>query len=287
VPVQLPLIVAETVEVHGLVQVRRGEALARPGLGIARVVEAGAVLRPGQVRELHPLEAVVEHVTGLDVDDAHRTPVRAAVLDEVGDLRAVGARHGAGQGHGAVPGPAVRVEQRARRAVRALLHEVDRLVLEAVVAREEDAPAALHRQREALEVEQLREAPGDRLAPRQGLEVVEGDAVLGLDPGGDGVVLAHVVLEPAVRVGDRDLAVGGGAEGLRDVRGAGRGIGQGHGGLQGGRLRGTATGRRGGVRIVGAAIAGDEHERGGEQEHPDAHGVDVHRTVAGNAASRG
>jgi hypothetical protein len=68
--------------------------------------------------------------------------------------------------------------------------------------RVEIAAALLVRHCEALVIVELGDALLERLARRQGRQERVGDIVLGVDPVLDVGVVANVVFEPAVRIGD-------------------------------------------------------------------------------------
>ena len=117
-------------------------------------------------------------------------------------MRAVLRRVPFGQCGGAVARPAVRVDQHARRAVQPLTHIEDRLVLEAVIAGVEIEIAGPLRYAEPLVIVELRHPRPDRVAAGQGGEEGAGGGVLRVHPGADVRILADVILQPAIGVGD-------------------------------------------------------------------------------------
>ena len=76
------------------------------------------------------------------------------------------------------------------------------MILEAGVARVEIAAALLFGQSEALVIVQRGHPVLEPAAQRQRLEDAVRDLVLGRDPGGDLRVVAHIILEPTVGIGD-------------------------------------------------------------------------------------
>jgi len=199
--------VTETVVVNLLVQVQRLEFRFRVGFRIATVVEAAAVRAPRHRGELQPFQLIGQQFTRGDVDHAPAAPVRAAVLDAVGQAAAVRRRHPLGKAYGTVLGPLVRIDQHPRLGVEAVLNVQHRLVLQPVVAAEEIMLAALDRQAETLVVPQRFQPLGKVPTGRQGFEVGVGDGILRRDPFGDLRGFAHVVFKPAVGIGHRGAVV--------------------------------------------------------------------------------
>lgn len=174
-----------------------------PSFGAAkRVEEAAAVLRPRGVGELDPAKLVGEVLARGHVADLPHVPVGAAFGQRVGQQPAVRAGRIRREGDGAVRAQRVGVEQHPRLRGQRVGHQQHSLVLQAVVAGVEVAPALLQRHAEALEVPQLRQPLAQRGAGRDLLEQSERDLVLGLDPGPR--LLGVDVLQPAIRVRDRD-----------------------------------------------------------------------------------
>jgi len=190
-----PLVVVQLLEVV----LRLQFALFIRGV-VAAVEKARAVLRPGGAGELHPLDEVRQVVPGDHVADAPLGPVGAAAGDAVGDPLPVRAHGVAGQRHGAVRRPGVRIDEHPRRRVERIGGVEHRLVLQAVVAGVEVPSAFPERNAETLVVPEPGQALADLRSGRNPLEVAEGDLVFRLDPGAG---LRRVrVLEPAVRIGD-------------------------------------------------------------------------------------
>ena len=98
--------------------------------------------------------------------------------------------------------PCVRIEQDARRVGPLVDRVDDKLVLQAVVLREEIAATALERRRVLLVVPQRGELLADRFALRDPTEVVERDLVLGGHPVGNVLRRAHIRFQPAIGVSD-------------------------------------------------------------------------------------
>jgi hypothetical protein len=167
-----------------------------------RVVEALAVGRPRRARVLRAGDDVGQVLAGRDLVDARRRLVGVVLLDRVRDVLAVVARPPATQALGAVLAPAVRIEQHPLRAALALLPVDDRLLLVGVLARVEEAALAVHGRADRVVVEQLAQPRGDHVTPRQLRELAAGEVVLLLHPRLD--LGSLLVLEPAIRVGDRD-----------------------------------------------------------------------------------
>jgi len=169
-------VVVELVEVVGL-----GELLGLGGGVVAAVEEPFAVLGPGDAGELDPLDVVGEVLGGGDVADADLLPVGAGDGEGVGEAVAVVGDVEAGEGDRAVFRKRVGVEKEG-----GLVGEVgggveDGLVLQAVVAGEEVAVGALEGDAVALVVPELGQAGLDLGPLGDGVEVGEGDLVLGLD----------------------------------------------------------------------------------------------------------
>ncbi len=291
----------ERVEVNGVVEVERLELRARLRRRVARVVEARAVRLPGHVGELHPFDAVGQQGS-LVVDDLQGPPVRASVLNRVGDPATVLARPIAGHGDRAVVGPRVRVGEHARRAAEAVLDVEDVLALLGIAREEEDAPAFRQTRvvaRLYIRVRDVVHEGGDALlerrAQRQRLEVGEGHRVLRGDELGDGRALAHVRLEPAVGVGDLHAVVhihvvDGGDLGVVQRRRRRRGGGGSFGvGDLGGRRRPSVRGRDGGRRalgVLGGLIAG-LGAAGGQQQREHGSEEPAHVESPSRADGRG
>ena len=210
---------AQLVVVHAVEGVL-GAELAAVGRRVAAVVEA--VTDPAGAGELDPLQYVASFLASFEVHHVDLLPIAAGRVAHDGDVLVVIGGAGEAGGHGAILAQGVGVEEDAVLAVEAVADVPDALVLQAVVLADVVAVANLPRRADLLVVEDLLVAVADGVAEGDGVEVAAGDGVLGLDPRAG--LLAAVVLQPAVGVGDLGAEVGVG-----DVFGAGVRIGEGHG----------------------------------------------------------
>ena len=169
---------------------------------VAGIVEALAIGRPRRLGELGPLQFVVELLARVDLHDVPGHPVGAGLGAGVGKLFAVVADRPAGERRRAVGLPLVGIKQHPARLVELVLHEEDRLILQAVVTGIEVPATVLDRSAELLVVPQVGQPFADGVALGDGLEIRLGDLVLGFNPGFDLRRLAHVGFEPAVGIGD-------------------------------------------------------------------------------------
>ncbi len=213
---------AHLVVVELLVVVDVFELVALDGFVVATVVEAFVLLVPACPGELAPFDLVGEVLAGVDVTHIPGAPVRAAYVGGPGHLLAVAADAQAAQGDRTVVAECVGVDQDTRLAVETFLYVDHRLVLQAVVLGEEVALALAERGAVLGVVPQGGQAVLDLVADGDALEVLEGDGVLGFDPG-LGLVAVHV-FEPAVGIGHLRAVV---VVDLVDL--VGRGILEGHG----------------------------------------------------------
>ena len=191
-------------EIDLLILVQRLERLPGLRLGEARVVKARPVARPAEAREFDPFQFVGGDPAGGDVEDFDRAPVGAAVLDRIKKMPAVFARHPFGERGGTVLRPAVGIDQRPPLAIDAIAHEQHRLVLQPVVAGVEIMPALLHRHAEPLIVIELGHARLERRAQRQRCQEFVGRDVFDIDPRAHFGIVADVIFEPAIGIGDGD-----------------------------------------------------------------------------------
>ena len=185
--------------------IRALQRFARFRLLVTAVKKALAVLRPGRAGELDPLQFVrqirprphVAHLPLLPVRAGHGQPVRheISVLTE-----AV-----ATQRHRAIGRQFVWIEQHARFGLKGVGHVQHRLILQPVVLRKKVTPALFERHPVALVIPQFLQARPQLRALRQLLEIPERHAILRLDPRfGLGRI---VILQPAIRIGDRHAVI--------------------------------------------------------------------------------
>ena len=174
------------------------------------------------MREFRPAHFVCQHRAGGGIEHMQGPPVAAAVLHTVEQIFAALRRLPLIERRGGIAGPEIRIKQQARRAIQPTAHEQLRLVLEARVARVEIARAGLHRNAEALEIEQLAQVRGKPVARRQRVEVGAADIVLPCHPVGHFRIGTDVRFQPAVWIGDaladREIAAH-----LREIGGLTRG----------------------------------------------------------------
>ena len=191
-----------------VVEVQRLELGAGLGLLVAAIEKALAVLGPGGVGELGPLQLVGQLPAGGDFQDVPDRPVAAGLGTAVGQVLAVVAEAHLAQRDRAVFGPGVGVDQDPRLRLQRFGDIEHGLVLQAVVLEEEVASAFFHVGRVLGEVPEFGQAAADRLALGDGGQVGLGEPVLDLDPLGHLGRTANVVFQPAVRVFDLRAMVG-------------------------------------------------------------------------------
>ena len=199
----LALWLSELVIIHAVKRVLCTELAAVRGW-VAAVVEA--VSHPAGAGELDPLEDVVGLFAGFEVHDADFLPVAAGGVAHDHDILVVIGGAGEAGGHRAVLAQGVGVEEDAVLAIEAVADVPDALVLQTVVFTDVVAVANLPGGADLLVVEDLLVAVADGVAERDGVEMVPGDGVLGLDPRTR--LLAAVVLKPAIGVSDFSFEVG-------------------------------------------------------------------------------
>ncbi len=188
--------------------------------GQPRVIEALAVRCPRRARVLAALDDVHagDH-PGRDVHHVKRRLVGVVDLLLVGDARPVPGNLPVAERGAAVRAPGVRVEEHLFRAVGSLFPVHDLLFLVRMPPREEIPRSPVLGGRDDVDVEELLQPRGDRVAPGQRCEALAGEVVLGLHPG---LHLGRLrVLEPAVGVGHRDAV-----QDVRDVHRSARRIGR-------------------------------------------------------------
>ena len=142
---------------------------------------------------------VAQHLAGGDVLDVDLLPVAAVAGDGVAEVVAVVGDAERGEGHGAVVGELVGVEQLHGLAVKGVLVVEDALVLQTVVVVEEVAVALLPRRALLGVVQQVFQVLLHLLAVGNLRQELVGHRVLGLHPVGG--LLGVVVLQPTVWVG--------------------------------------------------------------------------------------
>ncbi len=181
-----------------LVVVRLLQRRARRGLVEAAVVEPRSIRIPGDLGELDPLKAIFEILAGLDVPHPPLRPVRTGLRDSVGKVAAVLAGRVPRQGNGSIGGPAVGIEKH-RRGVLQIPHGIEhRLILKAVVLREEVSAPFVPRNAVALIVPELLQASPDRSPRGDRREELLGEPVLRIDPSPG---LRRIrLLEPTIRI---------------------------------------------------------------------------------------
>ena len=243
----LALWLSEFVIIHAVERILCTE-LAPVGGGVAAVVEA--VADPARAGELDPLQHVARLFAGGEVHHADFLPVAAGRVAHHHDVLVV--IGGAGQAGRDRPvlAEGVGVEEDPVLAVEAVADVPDALVLQAVVLADVVAVANLPGRADLLVVEDLLVAVADGLAEGDGVQVAAGHGVLGFDPGAG--LLAAVVLEPAVGVGDLGAEVGVDdvfGAGVRVIKGLHR-IGSVGGGATGGQEEGCGAGEEQFAHVV-------------------------------------
>src|SRR5690606_15217259 len=114
-----------------------GSGLARFGFRITRIEEARAVSGPSEGGVPSPADLVVQNNAGSDVEHSNRTPVRAAALNAISDVRAAVGHGPFGQRIGAVARPRIRVNQHPIAGIRAFPHPQGGLVVSPLSTSEE------------------------------------------------------------------------------------------------------------------------------------------------------
>ena len=161
-------------------------------------------MRPGELGESHPADAIVEVAPALDIGDVHGLPVGATLSERVGEQP--GIRRG-GKGHQrgrAVWRERVGIEDEDRLETR--FAEINgRLLLQAGVPLVEEPAGLDHRYRHLRVVPQGSDAIAEVRPQRQRLEIPFGHEVLLVDPPAD--IGRLEVFHPAIRVGDRAAVI--------------------------------------------------------------------------------
>ena len=171
------------------------------GRVVGTVVEA--IAKPCHVGELSPKNMVLQVVARLAVLDVDFLPVGTAARDDVGHVATVVGEVSALESHSAVGAELVGVEPYAlflygRVGTVHLIEHI--LVLQSVVAMYIPLAVLLEGDAELLEIGGLLESLQDFGTHGDAVEIVACELVLSLNPLGS--LLAGVVLEPAVRVGN-------------------------------------------------------------------------------------
>ena len=195
----LALPVAQPVVVDLVKVVRSPEGLALLWLVEPAVAESLAIHRPVCPGEFAPADVVGLIVARRDLAHAPLLPIRSRRRQAVGEEFSILAHRVAGQRDRAVLGELVRVEQDLLRRARFVLTPVEhRLILQAGLARIDDAPAIAPRHADLVVIPDRLEALLDALAAGQFRQVSLRELRLRGDPrpGLSGVDL----LEPAIRV---------------------------------------------------------------------------------------
>ena len=241
---------ADAVEIDAVVEHLGDKALALRGCRVARIEKAAVVGIPGDARELHPIELIGHNLAGIDIEELDDPPIAAAILHGIGDALAITARGPFGQRGGAVLGPEIGVDQRARLGI-ALAHHQHELVLQAGVAPVEAAAAALDRQGDALIIVEFGEPGLQGIAAGQGGEIGIRHLVLRRHPVRHVALGADIAFQPAIGVCHAHAM-----EHVRHVRGLAHGIGDAAGGQGGGGFRGRRH-----------RAAGENEGHGSERKH--------------------
>src|ERR1039458_7826097 len=139
-------------------------------LGIASVVEGGAVLHPGHAGEACALDGIGQQFTGRAFDDMERALFRSAGRRPISNVLSVFRRIPPVEGNGPVGRELVDVEEHAVVIVQSLAHIKDGLVLVAFAAGMEIVLTPQLRNSDGPNLKQLREARIDLVAPGQRVE---------------------------------------------------------------------------------------------------------------------
>ena len=165
-----------------MILVRVGHLVARRWLVVTRVEEALVVVRPGDVRELHPLDDVGEILASVDIAHMQFLPVGTARRQTVSEIPTVVRYRGSRQCYGTICGEQIRIEQHSRRLVSVVLDVKHVLVLQSAVLEIEVASVLLERRGKTLVVPECRQPVADRLALRDRRQKGVGQPVLRCDP---------------------------------------------------------------------------------------------------------
>ncbi len=192
---------AQAMEVELLVTVRGRAFVAGLGRPEARVVETRPVVLPRRRGELRPVDGVDEVAPGRDLEHTPLAPVQSPAREAVcHQPPVVGARRLANRDR-PVRCEGVRIDQHLGLRVERPRPVEDRLILQAVVLREDVVVAFLRGQSVSLVVPQLAETRAQPLARGNRGQIREGERVLRFHPCPG--LRAVVVLEPAIGIGNR------------------------------------------------------------------------------------
>ncbi len=180
-------------------------ALAVRTQRVARVVQRLRIGRPLHLAKFHEAQDVGQILARRHIAKMPAAPVGAAVGQAVRQQLAVGTGNEFAERHRRIAAELVRIEQHSRHRIERLGHVQDALVLQAVIAQEEVATAALARHVVTLVVPQLGQPLLDFFARRNGFEKWLRHLVLGADPVRDlgradrfepaiGIVHAHAMI---------------------------------------------------------------------------------------------
>ena len=217
---QLVIVAAKPVQHHLASAERRRVVAAGPAvLRVGPVEETSGIRRPHRFHELRVRHDVRGVRSGIHRADPQLYPVAAGPTDPVGEPLAVRAELRTPQRRRSIGGELSRVDQHARaggQGRQVVRHGDNVLVLAAVVAVEQVAPAAGSRHAGSRHVEDraellLKPAPG-----REARQVLSGEGILGGHPllgmRGAGI------LQPAIGIGDLDAVQGFGDQAAFRVR---------------------------------------------------------------------
>ncbi len=161
---------------------RRLEGFPLRRLGIAGIEESLAVLRPGQVREAHPVDLVLEVLAGGEPANADRLPVRPSSGEGVREMQCVGRRSKSGKGGRPLRPNEVGIDQLRRCGLERLAHVERGLKLKAAVGPIEQPSALDDGEVRLAEVPQPLDPAAEVLPQRLLREVTVGEAILRGDP---------------------------------------------------------------------------------------------------------
>ena len=183
---------------------RRNKILAAGRFGVAAVEKSAVVAGPRwRSGKFHPVEIIGKHRASGDLDHPDAPPVAAAILHRIGEQFAIGRGRPFRQRGGAVLGPAIGIDKRARRCASLFDHQ-HRLVLQAAITAIKYPAAAGFGQRDAFIIEQLRQPRLERRPAGQGRQIGLCHLILFGHPIGHRLLGAHVALKPAIGVGNCD-----------------------------------------------------------------------------------
>ena len=185
---------------HRHVLVECLELLLLRGCRIPAVIESRAISCPVQCRELEPFKTILEDFAGVDIQNPARSPVRAPILDEIGNMCSIRAGVGGRQRNRAIIRPGVRIDEQLSLGIKRCLHENDVLVLQTIVIVIEVAVTFFCRQTESLVVPQFRHAIRNQCSLRNRRQVGESNVVLCGHPVSDILALANIILQPTERI---------------------------------------------------------------------------------------